>query len=267
MRSQSNGRDRAFTLIELLVVIGIVAVLMGIGIAVGIGVTNSSRANATQNTIQVLETYLSDLDNSGQSPSAYRTFAVEVSGQNFEFPVVDGRVRGQGPDRSDPAISSLMRFLKAGDVYLGESSSRWSGLDSSQIRESDLATAGGEAIRGVELLDQWGSPIRAVHPAYDGGFGNFWNATSSPSLASRDTLRVSAQSGGAVSILQVSRSYRPFNPTTATGEPIGDADEGICPNERVYFYSAGPDGDPGTREDNVYGAVRPQFPVETADFE
>jgi len=266
MRSSTNRQRRAFTLIELLVVIGIIAVLVGIGIAVGLNVTNTSRAGATLNTIQLLETYLADLDNTGQSPASYRAYTEDVAGSTYEFPVIDGRVRGQGFDRTDRAIPSLMRFLKAGDVYLRDSSGRWGGLDSSQIRDGELGMAGSEPVRGVELLDQWGNPIRAVHPAFDGGFGNFWDA-SMKSMSSRDTLRVTAQGGGSPTILQITRSYRPFNPTTAGEDAVGDADEGICTNERVYFYSAGPDGDPGTREDNVYGSVRPKFPVETADFE
>lgn len=257
----------AFTLIELLVVIGIIAVLVGIGLAVGLGVINSSRAGTTQNTILMLEGYLSDLDAAGKEPSEYKAYSREANGQRYEFPVVDGRSSTQGTGKTVPAISSLMRFIAAGDVYLGDSSGRWGGLDSSLVREGLIGSVGSEDVRGVELTDQWDNPIRVVHPAYDGGYGDFWNPTTG-STSARNELSLSYPSGGGVTILRLRRSYRPFNPTDQRdADSIGDADEGICQGERVYFYSAGPDGDPGTREDNVYGSTRPKFPAETADFE
>ncbi len=46
---------------------------------------------------------------------------------------------------------------------------------------------------------------------------------------------------------------------------VGDADEGICPSNQPYFYSSGTDGDPGTREDNVYSTI-PRFPSRTAEL-
>ena len=266
MRSQEMVGRRAFTLIELLVVIGIIAVLMGIGLSVGFGVINSGRGNATKNTIQVLETYLSDLDATGQEPKSYKAFKTEVAGDEYEFPVLDGRENSQGVGKDVRPISSLMRFIAAGDTYVGDSSARWGGLDSSLVRDNEIGMAGSEVIRGVELLDSWGNPIRVVHPAYDGGFGDFWDQTASTN-ASRDPLNVSYKDGGSNQTLRLRRSYRPFNPGTAGDNAVGDADEGICQNERVYFYSAGEDGDPGTREDNVYGSVKPKFPAETADFE
>lgn len=268
MRSREMMGGRAFTLIELLVVIGIIAVLMGIGLSVGFGVINSGRGNATKSTLQLLETYLADLDATGEDAKSYRAFKTEVMGQEYEFPVLDGRASSQGVGRDVRPIASLMRFIAAGDTYLGDSSERWGGLDSSLVRDNEIGTAGGEVLRGVELLDAWDNPIRVVHPAYDGGFGDFWDADAESMNTSRDTLRVSYESGGSPTILQFRRSYRKFDPTDpGSADSIGDADEGICPNERVYFYSAGPDGDPGTREDNIYGSVEPRFPAETADFE
>ena len=53
--------------------------------------------------------------------------------------------------------------------------------------------------------------------------------------------------------------------TTGPPEPA-DADGGICPNNKPYFYSAGPDGlvgigpnDEDYNADNVY-IVQPRFP-------
>ena len=266
MRSGANQVRRAFTLIELLVVIGIIAVLVGIGLSVGLGVINSSRANTTKNTIQILETYLADLEAEGKEPKSYKMFETEVSGQTYQFPVVDGRDRGQGVDATVRPISSLMRFIAAGETFLGDSSAKWAGLDSSVVRDGTIGMAGSEEIRGVELTDQWGNPIRVVHPAYDGGFGDYWNPTTDSMVSgSRPERDVDFVSGGSNQTFSLRRSYRPFNPGT-NPNGVGDADEGICSGERVYFYSAGPDGDPGTREDNVY-TVRPKFPAETEEFE
>ncbi len=269
MKSGVNQVGRAFTLIELLVVIGIIAVLVGIGLSVGLGMVNSSRATTTKNTIQMLETYLSDLNAAGKGPRSFKAYSTEVAGMTYEFPVIDGREDGDGFDRlADRPYSSLMRFLAAGDVSLGDSSGRWGGLDSSQVRDGELGTAGSEILRGVELVDQWDNPIRVVHPSYDGGHGDYWNAsTETVETGNRPALNVSYRFGNSNRNLDLRRSYRPFDPGLEGDAAIGDADEGICPNEQVYFYSAGPDGDPGTREDNVYGSVTPRFPVETADFE
>ena len=267
MRSPVMVGRRAFTLIELLVVIGIIAVLMGIGLSVGFGVINSGRGNATKNTIQVLETYLSELDAAGKDPKSYKAFKTEIAGQEYEFPVVDGRESSAGYSATDRALPSLMRFIAAGDTYLGDSSDRWGVLDSSLVRDNEIATIGSDVIRGVELLDSWDNPIRVVHPAYDGGFGDFWNQDAG-SMTTRNTLDVSYKDSGANQTLRLRRSYRPFNQTSAGEGSIGDADEGICPGGRVYFYSAGADGDPGTREDNIYGSgPSPTFPAETAEFE
>ncbi|MBY0311219.1 MAG: hypothetical protein K2W85_04055 [Phycisphaerales bacterium] len=54
---------------------------------------------------------------------------------------------------------------------------------------------------------------------------------------------------------------RPFNPSTNAGD-VGDSDEGLLDGGRGYFYSVGPDFDPGSRADNVY--IDPvKYPAET----
>lgn len=264
MSRQRNSVRSAFTLIELLVVIGIIAVLAGIGLSVGFGVLQSTRTSATTNTIQLLEGYLSDVNNSSQGPRDYRAFETTFDGDEYVLPVMDGRESSAGFGKvSDPAMPSLARFLAAGDTFVGDSSDRWGALDSDLVGDVVFAQGSGESLRSVTLLDQWGNPIRAVHPSFDGGFGDYFDGSS---LATRPTLQnIDVVEGGSTSRVNLRRSYRPF----ATDNPdyVGDADEGICPNEAVYFYSAGPDGDPGTREDNVYGSVQPSYPAETRDFE
>ncbi|MFI4871451.1 MAG: type II secretion system protein [Phycisphaerales bacterium JB061] len=260
-----TGRLSAFTLIELLVVIGIIAVLAGIGLAVGNGVIESSRAATTQNTIQLLEGYLSDLDDAGVDKSQYRSFKTEYAGEDFELPVLDGRESGDGVTKEDLPIDSLARFLAAGDQFLGDSGGRWGGLDSSTIRDVVIAETSMDPLRGITLTDQWDRPIRAVHPSFDGGFGVFHDKTGAP--VARDNLSVTQVHPTQSSNINFRRSFRPFD-HTGVEDFVGDADEGICQNERVYFYSAGPDGDPGTREDNVYSMTStPRYPAETRDLD
>ncbi|HED52705.1 MAG TPA: prepilin-type N-terminal cleavage/methylation domain-containing protein [Phycisphaerales bacterium] len=260
---------RAFTLIELLVVIGIIAILASIGISVGLGVIQGSRSSATKNTIQVLETVLADLDAGGYEPREYRSFVTAGTGpgSEYELPVVDARLDSQGYDAElDKPIASLGRFLGVAQQLIGDLDDRWGGLDSEIIRQGEIGGAG-DPVRGVELIDQWGNPIRAVHPAFDGGFGEYWSPTSSNMVSNRPLLQGKFKNGRGEQTFKFRRSYRPFNADTAKGNESGDADEGICPQGRLYFYSAGPDGDPGTRDDNVYGSVQPQWPTETAGFE
>jgi len=261
MAHMRTNRFAAFTLVELLVVMGIIAVLAGLALAVGTGVIKSQRAATTQNTIQMLETYLSDLDATGEDKRSYKAFKTEFDMQQYELPVLDGREDGDGFDKSaDRPIDSLARFIAAGDQFLGDSSDRWSGLDSSLVQDVVLADTGTITLRGVALTDQWGQPIRAVHPSYDGGFGDYQSAAGA--LTTRSVLTVDEVVTGSSSSLDFRRSFRPFD-SGSDPDSVGDADEGICQNERVYFYSAGPDGDPGAREDNVYGSVTPQYPNET----
>jgi hypothetical protein len=107
---------------------------------------------------------------------------------------------------------------------------------------------------GTTVLDAWGNPIRFVHPVWQGGYGAFVKADGTLD-SSRPDRKVPSVDG--LTEISYTRSYR----TAAGGS--GSADEGLCPGNRPYFYSAGRDGDPGTREDNVYGTP-PSFPAETA---
>lgn len=268
MARRRTRRLAAFTLIELLVVIGIIAVLAGIGMAVGNGVIESNRAATTQNTIMLLEGYLSDLDAAGVDKRSYKAFSTEVDGNAYVLPVLDGRESGADFVLDDPAsapFDSLARFIAAGDAFLGDSSERWGGLDSTQTRDVALFDDGTVLLRGIALTDQWDRPIRAVHPSYDGGFGRYQNENGA--VTSRDTLSVDEVIAGSTNSFNFRRSYRPFASGNTEGF-VGDADEGICQNERMYFYSAGADGDPGTRDDNIYSATTtPQYPAETRNLD
>src|SRR6185503_13855015 len=103
------------------------------------------------------------------------------------------------------------------------------------------------------VKDAFGNPIHFVHPAYDGGFGKYLNPPAT--VTNRTNLSVLRRTGvSSTTTSYYSRSYRPWTPAAGGAADLrtGDADEGICTGGAGYFYSAGMDGDPGTRDDNVY---------------
>lgn len=264
---QSGGRSlaRAFTLIELLVVIGIIAVLVAIGFTVATTVLNSGRSQATQSTIIALESAVGELSTSaGLRPKDYKAYEFVDGSQSVLLPIADGRLGTAGFSKSDRALPSLGRLLRVVKETVPGIESRWQQLDSSSLQVSDIGNDEA-SVSGDEVLDTWGNPIRFVHPSFDGGYGDWFD--SEGDRERRDELDLPGGVTG--QILTLRRSFRPFNPTNTTvPDPIGDADEGICPGgSSGYLYSAGPDGDPGTRADNVYASVIPEYPAETAGQE
>ncbi|MEO1584818.1 MAG: prepilin-type N-terminal cleavage/methylation domain-containing protein [Planctomycetota bacterium] len=259
-RGRVGSEVRAFTLVELLVVIGIISVLIAIGLTVAPAVLNSGRSQATLATLQRLGTVVPGLTNeAGLRPKDYKDLSLFDGGSEVLLPIVDGRLRGQGFSKLDKAQPSVGRLLRVARERVPGIESTWQQLDQSSLGVTDIGGIDIE-VTGEEVLDQWGNPIRFVHPSYDGGFGDWYNFDGQRS--NRETLSLPTAAGG--TIQQLRRSFRPFDPTAAGSEElIGDADEGVCPSGLPYFYSAGADGDPGTRADNVYGDTLPRFPAET----
>lgn len=281
-----------FTLIELIVVIAIIAILAGLALFVGQKVAQGGRESLTKDLIRVLNgtvaSYQADRD--AKAPWKY----TDLSPAKNEFAIIDARANPAPADvdqTNNPAEPSVALYLLA----TGEAPSVKSalgGIDSRFIRRGTFAvTTGttnivikqasgssqlptepgnggspGNTMQGLEILDAWGNPIRYVHPKFQGGAGNYFNDTTS-NIVTRDTMKVRLSRSGGASDYEFRRSYRPFNPSTppAGTKPIGDADEGLCTGGAPYFYSPGPDKDPGTREDNVY-ENKPQFQAETGKF-
>lgn len=139
-------------------------------------------------------------------------------------------------------------------------------------------------VQSFEVVDAFGYPIRFVHPGFggqeffDGSSGDYYNTTTKAMVTADGELRplhhtVYVRWGKIAATpleLNFRRSYQPFTDADAASKApevlTGDSDEGICPTRRPYFYSVGPDGDPGRRKDNVY-TTRPEFPEETAVFD
>lgn len=257
---------QAFTLIELLVVIAIIAILMTLALVVGGRVAKGGDRSLTESALRALDAtltaYLSERE------SKFPTYFIDD--QNQVFPIVDGRVNAV--NFTAPAQPTIALYLLlAGEVPGVQEALK--GIDQKLISRGRIADSDGQRVvrdrnnnpvEGLFINDAWGNPIRMVLPRYHGGHGSYADANGNQ-VAGRPSLRFSISvSPGQPVQFDYRRSYRPF-PSTLLGKAVGDGDEGLCIGGRPYFYSAGPDGDPGTRDDNVY-TVTPQFPLETRDL-
>ena len=135
------------------------------------------------------------------------------------------------------------------------------------------------------LFDAWGNPLRFVHHALDGIITDetlmnnpteadylanapvggtafpIVETVSPPTFFGTDRLPAGFQLAD-MDIIQVRRNAG-VRDANAELDPtiIGDSDGGSAPSDRPYIYSAGPDGNPATTEDNVY-TVLPRFRFE-----
>lgn len=274
-QSASLFSRRAFTLIELLVVVGIIGVLVAIGLFVGRAVVGQGKQRATEGIIQVADKALEAYYNKkGEGPAPNYVYT-NTKGELYEFAILDGRAKNAGFDRDkDPALNSFARFALACQAVPEADAVIKSISDPRQVRNVVLASAseiGADSdLRSVEFLDGFGRPVRFVHPAFDGGTGPYLDQQKKQ-VTPRDFRLIAERwgSGNKTPPIDLRRSYRPFDPDNLGSQDprtaVGDADEGICPGSRGYFYSAGLDMDPGTREDNAY-SVRPSFAYETQSF-
>lgn len=262
-----------FTLIELLIVIGIIALLVALAVVVGAKVTEAGRARATANITRVLDESRGAWERNADSPLP-EVLEVEVNASRSQFfPLIDGRLATA--DAEGDAWPSL-RYYTALVLQDQSVSAIFEQLDSKFVEPGRAPTEDFDgdsqtwALPALEIRDAWDRPLRFVHPAFHGGHGDFWDADAGRINTQRETLRylIPTGRGNGTIEMEFRRSYRPFNDEDANRRPswVGDADEGMCVGATPYFYSAGSDGDPGTREDNVY-AVRPKFPVETKGFD
>lgn len=281
MKQIRRDLSSGFTLIELLVVIAIIAIIASISLLVANRVTEGGRVSQTSNILKTLDQVLtqSAADNeSGKTPYKY----TDETAQKNEYPIVDGRLNSAGVNETDAAEPTLQLFLLAtgesasllsmlngiegtfrnssgGRGRLVESAPVFSPAFSTNVQRKDNTDAQVPLVR-----DPWGNAIRFVHPRFAGGHGNFYRQNAGTwSSATRSALQVTnVMRNNAATTVEYRRSYRPFDPSTAPGSPVGDADEGLTAGTRPYFYSPGSDNDPGTRDDNVY-TDRPSFPSET----
>ncbi|MFG0243208.1 MAG: type II secretion system protein [Phycisphaerales bacterium JB054] len=268
------GARGAFTLIELLIVIGIIAVLVALAVVVGAKVVEGGRARATTDVIRVLDGTLASWQFNARTPLPSVLEVKEDATRSRYFPIIDARRPSGNSDFAAEAEPSALYYSAL--VMQDQSvAPEFEQLDSAFVSSASAPQENSQngrreswAIPAADLRDAWGRPMRFVHPAFHGGHGEYWDGENER-MANRDPMRVMVKNPQGREIeVEYRRSYRPFEADAAGRKAtwVGDADEGMAVGGRGYFYSAGEDGDPGTRADNVY-STEPRFPVETRDFD
>jgi len=242
MKKRMARRDRGFTLIELLVVILIIAVLVALGLAVGARVVQGGKTTQTRDLIKTLENVLNSYEQTtDRKPPAFIADPRESGGaptigtRPAYFPLADG-VAGEDGE----FINSVGLFLAEARSVAGVSD-LLDGLDAQNYQEfaytpaADLSTDPGATEPLVPtVLDAWGQPMRFVHPRFHG-------VVRDAVLFDDDEWLGAAPNNGV------------YFPREFRRDPArGDADGGLTTGGRPYFYSAGPDGDASTVEDNAY---------------
>ena len=279
----ANRNRHAFTLLELLIVVGIIAALAAITTLVGSAVLDTGKKRATLGVLQTLDEALAAyIDTKGDNPPAlveipYERMAVPISGispgESAYFPAVDGKGAATRADELVD-INSVAYFIESvrsvpeTQSLINSISPRFAkNYTPNQDQQPQLLT----------IFDAWDNPIRYVHPKFDG-------------IQEREPRQLGV-SGDPVNIANPNKPFfvagaLPEDFTTVirlkfirrnrlidadfaddgSSAPQGgmnlgqldefdllpDSDGGITPGNRPYFYSAGPDGNPATLEDNIY---------------
>jgi prepilin-type N-terminal cleavage/methylation domain-containing protein len=278
--NRTHGARRlrpGFTLIELLVVIGIIGALVALTLSIGGAVIGSGKARQTADTIKVLDNLLTERRASTDAPVPWYVKAPAVgNGAGWIVPLVDGVWQPDtfnGAAQTKSQIPALAWFLKDLTEYTPVSTAE-ALLDTidGKFKKLNVDQTGANVVtidrfpgKRIDVVDAWGNPIRMVHPKFSGVIPSPQAAVGNNGGAMQGLANyVIAPSGGGVFIEQNFRRNYVSDADRQTrkdaGQPVmkGDSDGGSCNGDTPYFYSAGPDGDPSTRADNVY-TIRPKF--------
>ena len=278
--NRTHGARRlrpGFTLIELLVVIAIIGALVALTLSIGGAVIGSGKARQTSDTIKVLDNLLTEHRAATESPVPWYVKAPAAgNGPGWIVPLVDGVWQQDvfnGSVQTKSQIPALAWFLKDLTEYTPVSTAE-ALLDTidGKFKKLNVDQTGANVVtidrfpgKRIDVVDAWGNPIRMVHPKFAGVIPSPQAAVGNNGgpMVGLNTY-VIAPSGGGVFIEQnfrrnyVSDAERQLRKDGGLPVMRGDSDGGSCNGDTPYFYSAGPDGDPSTRGDNVY-TIRPKF--------
>lgn len=264
---------RGFTLIELLVVVGIIAVLMGIAIAVGMRVGESGKSKATKDFLLSLDSVYSAAvsGNSGQilppivaDPRIYSNRSQKDA--LLWIPLADARAKSGQNGGDELMLNSAALFLWQARQY-PEAEKQIQSLPTKMMKvmdPDDPETVGGNSANESTVvgqpqlatpIDAWGNPIRYVHPAFDG----LIQGGSGVAAAYKAVQDFGLPTGARLLFGEIRRNATKRGDPTTDPTLAADSDGGMCVGDRPYFYSAGPDGDPSTTGDNVY-TIQPNLP-------
>jgi prepilin-type N-terminal cleavage/methylation domain-containing protein len=246
-----RARSQAFTLIEVLMVIVVIAILAVLALTVGAKVAGSAKVSATKERLKQLDSALNAYFKAkGGYPPSYvadpRSGPLQTG--NVVIPIIDG----QYIDASSPPLNTVGLFMLQ-CKGLPEVERAWSTLGTDALREvdpdntaADPAPVFNKQPKLLTVLDAWGRPIRYVHPTFHGYVYEAGNVLNPIDV---DNLIEPGVSGKQLTFT-ISPVLR--HPTSASPAKPANADGGLTTGGRPYFYSAGPDGDPSTTDDNVY---------------
>jgi len=250
---------RGFTLIELLIVVGIIGLLVATTLLVGGAAVRGAKRNATEDTLRVLdaalEQYIASED--GIPPALVQD---PRQGRDiFLLPVADVRsmtdneAAGNGQLPGNPMIDSVGLFLLQANA-VPDAKKALDQLPQKFVRQQ-TRTVTALPLTITSAFDAWGEQIRYVHPQFS---GRITNATAINSVELLGPAPTGKQYGvGDVRRNNVYTGSDSENRTATALQQVADGDGGKCIGGRPYFYSAGPDKDPSTIDDNVYLIVPP----------
>ncbi len=245
---------RAFTLLELVIVIGIILILMGLALAVTSSVLASNDRRTMENTFKMLDQALDSWQSQMGRDLTFGRRLVPGGGTNTP----DFTLAGTGPSASYDIYEENFNTTYAICVVLEKLSASPDAMDVlSRIPGSSLRTV---PVNGVTVV---GEPIPAT-----------WSATSPQTDPNQMPYPVAANPNAVREIVDPwgrriavafagRRATKAELSSTAASPPPVDAEDGsvrtldeqsmgICRNRRMFFASAGPDGDLGTTADNIY---------------